>query len=80
MTIGRGEPAFGSCHEADPRLVPARGPIRAQVSSQQLTAAIKATSGLVSGYWLNIPGRGPRCPTCSAPRPEVGLQALREIL
>jgi hypothetical protein len=37
-------------------------PPGAPVSSQQLVAAIRATSGIVAGYWLNIPGRGPRCP------------------
>ena len=50
------------------------------VSSQQLTAAINATQGLVSGYWLNIPGKGPRCPTCNTPRPDVGRAALRAVL
>ena len=76
--------AASQARRANPRVAVLAGlstnPPGAQVSSQQLTAAIRATSGLVSGYWLNIPGRGPRCPTCSAPRPEVGLQALREIL
>jgi len=76
--------AAGQARGANPRVAVLAGlstnPPGAQVSSQQLTAAIRATSGLVSGYWLNIPGRGPRCPTCSAPRPGVGLQALREIL
>jgi hypothetical protein len=54
-------------------------PPGAPVSSQQLVAAIRATSGIVAGYWLNIPGRGPRCPTCNAPRPDIGRQVLREI-
>lgn len=49
------------------------------VTSQQLTAAIRATSGMVSGYWLNIPGRGPRCPTCNAPRPDLAQQILRDL-
>jgi hypothetical protein len=49
------------------------------VTSQQLTAVIRATSGMVSGYWLNIPGRGPRCPTCNAPRPDLAQQILRDL-
>jgi hypothetical protein len=55
-------------------------PPGAVVSSQQLIAAIRATSGLVDGYWLNIPGRGPRCPTCNPPRPDIGRQVLRDVL
>jgi len=55
-------------------------PPGAAVSSRQLIAAIRATRGLVDGYWLNIPGRGPRCPTCNAPRPDIGRQVLRELL
>jgi hypothetical protein len=51
-----------------------------EVTSQQLTAAIHATRGVVDGYWLNIPGRGPRCPTCNSPRPDVGQAALRAVL
>jgi hypothetical protein len=55
-------------------------PPGAPVSSSQLTGAIRSTSGIVDGYWLNIPGRGLRCPTCNAPRPDVGQAALRDVL
>ena len=76
--------AAAQARRANPRVTVLAGlstnPPGAEVNSQQLTAAIRATSGLVGGYWLNIPGRGPRCPTCNGPRPQVGLQALREIL
>ena len=76
--------AAAQARRANPRVAVLAGlstnPPGAEVNSQQLTAAIRATSGLVSGYWLNIPGRGPHCPTCNAPRPEVGLQALQKIL
>jgi hypothetical protein len=65
---------------ANPRVTILAGlstnPPGAEVTSQQLTAAIRATSGVVSGYWLNIPGRGPRCPTCNAPRPDLARQLL----
>ena len=46
----------------------------------ELTAAIQATKSLVDGYWLNIPGQGPRCPTCNPPRPDVGIAAMRAVL
>jgi hypothetical protein len=55
-------------------------PPGAAVSSRQLSTAIRATRGMVDGYWLNIPGRGPRCPTCNRPRPDIGRQVLREVL
>jgi hypothetical protein len=65
---------------ANPRVTVLAGlstnPPGAEVTSQQLTAAVRATSGVVSGYWLNIPGRGPRCPTCNAPRPDLARQLL----
>ena len=46
------------------------------VDSQQLTAAVQASRSDVDGYWLNIPGSGPRCPTCNAGRPELGAAVL----
>lgn len=73
--------AAAQARKANPRVIVLAGlstnPPGAEVSSQQLADAIRATSELVSGYWLNIPGRGPRCPTCNSPRPGVGLQALQ---
>ena len=51
-----------------------------EVDSQQLTSAIAASRADVNGYWLNIPGNGPRCPTCNAPRPEVGIAVLNSVL
>jgi hypothetical protein len=53
------------------------GPV---VIGEQLAAAIRASWPSVDGYWLNIPGRGPRCPTCNPARPEVGIAALRAVL
>ena len=49
------------------------------VSSRQLAAAIRASSAAVSGYWLNVPGQGPRCPACHAPRPGLARQMLGEF-
>jgi hypothetical protein len=75
--------AAAQARAANPHVIVLAGlstnPPGAPVSAQQLTAAIRATSGIVAGYWLNIPGRGARCPTCNAPRPDIGRQTLREI-
>jgi hypothetical protein len=54
-------------------------PPGAVVSSQQLAAAIRVSSAAVSGYWLNVPGQGPRCPACHAPRPDLARQMLGEF-
>jgi hypothetical protein len=54
-------------------------PPGAPVSSQHLTAAIQATRSVVAGYWLNIPGQGPRCPTCNAPRADIAIQTLQAL-
>ena len=55
-------------------------PPGAVVASDQLVAAIEASRASVDGYWLNIPGRGLRCPTCNQKRPDVGIEALRAVL
>ncbi len=76
--------AAAQAREANPRVAILAGlstnPPGAAVTSEQLTAAIRATRGIVDGYWLNIPGRGPRCPTCPAPRPDLGRAALRGVM
>jgi hypothetical protein len=50
------------------------------VTSGQLVTAIRAVRGMVDGYWLNIPGRGPRCPACGPPRPAIGRAVLAAVL
>ncbi len=69
---------------ANPRVTVLAGlsanPPGARVDAGQLTAAIRATRAAVDGYWLNIPGRGLRCPTCNPAQPGVGRQALREVM
>lgn len=50
------------------------------VSSRQLVAAIRATEGVVDGYWLNIPAPGERCPDCSPMQPDLGIAALSAVL
>jgi len=55
-------------------------PPGAVVARDQLVDAIEASRSSVDGYWLNIPGPGPRCPTCNQRRPDVGIEALRAVL
>jgi NAD(P)-dependent dehydrogenase (short-subunit alcohol dehydrogenase family) len=52
-------------------------PPGAPVDTRNLTDAIQATRSMVDGYWLNIPGQGPRCPTCNSPRPDIAVQTLQ---
>jgi hypothetical protein len=47
-----------------------------EVGVGQVVAAIRAVRPVTDGFWLNIPGPGPRCPTCSPTRPDVGVEAL----
>jgi hypothetical protein len=75
--------ATSQARTANPRIIVLAGlstnPPGAPVDSQQLTAAVRATRSMVDGYWLNIPGRGPRCPTCNAPRPDIAIQTLQSL-
>ena len=52
-------------------------PPGAPVDGPQLTAAVGATRSMVAGYWLNIPGAGPRCPTCNPPRLDLAIELLQ---
>ena len=55
------------------------GPGGKSVTPQDLYQAYLSTRSVVSGYWLNIPGKGPLCPTCSDPRPDIALDFLKMI-
>lgn len=76
--------AAGQARAAKPGVTVVAGlstnPPGAVVGSEQILAAIRASRPAVDGYWLNIPGRGPRCPTCHPARPDVGIEALRAVL
>jgi hypothetical protein len=54
-------------------------PPGAPVDGSQLTAAIGASRSVVAGYWLNVPGAGPRCPTCNPPRPDLAIEVMRQF-
>ena len=75
--------AAAQARAANPRVSVLAGlstnPPGAVVSSQQLAAAIRVSSAAVSGYWLNVPGQGPRCPACHPPRPSLARQMLGQF-
>jgi hypothetical protein len=54
-------------------------PPGAPVNTLHLMSVIQATRSVVDGYWLNIPRKGPRCPTCNAPRPDIAIQTLKQL-
>ena len=68
---------------ANPRIIVLAGlstnPPGPPVESHYLAAAIGATRFIVDGYWLNIPGHGPRCPTCNTSAPEIAVRALQAL-
>ncbi len=76
--------AAAQARAANPKVTVLAGlstnPPGAAVDSQQLTAAIRASQADVDGYWLNIPGSGPRCPGCNAGQPELGAAVLSNSL
>ncbi len=47
------------------------------VTVDMLIAAVSGTRRTVDGYWVNIPGNGSQCPTCSQPRPQLAIDLLR---
>jgi hypothetical protein len=55
-------------------------PPGASVASSQLSAAAIGAGSAIDGFWLNIPGRGVKCPRCQAINPEIGVLALQSIL
>jgi hypothetical protein len=76
--------AAAQARAANPKVTVLAGlstnPPGAAVDSQQLTEAIQASQADVDGYWLNIPGSGPRCPGCNAGQPELGAAVLSDSL
>jgi hypothetical protein len=49
------------------------------VQPAQLMSAYTSVRSDVSGYWINIPGATPQCPTCGNARPDVGAQFLEQL-
>lgn len=50
------------------------------ISSTVLTQDADAVSGVVDGYWLNIPSAGTACPRCGTARPQAALPWLERLL
>lgn len=48
------------------------------ITPDMLVAAMLAGAGHVSGFWMNVPGKGSDCPKCNAPRPDVAVAALTD--
>jgi len=70
-------------HAANPKAVILAG-LSTGPSGQKTTAAtlyqdVQWTRGVVSGYWLNIPGHGAACPRCTTPQPEVAIKLLQKL-
>jgi hypothetical protein len=52
-------------------------PSNGDPTPEQLLDIAHATySGLVKGWWLNIPGQGTACPKCQLPQPETAINFL----
>jgi hypothetical protein len=54
-------------------------PPGAAVTAAQLTAAASSVNASISGFWMNIPGNGPQCPTCNPANPQVAIDALAQL-
>jgi hypothetical protein len=50
------------------------------VDAGQVVAAIRAVRPVIDGFWLNIPGPGPRCPTCNPIRPDIAVDTLLAVV
>jgi len=49
------------------------------VTATELAEDIRATHGLVQGYWLNVPAPGVGCPACGLPNPGLMADALEQL-
>jgi hypothetical protein len=76
--------ATAQARAANPRVTMLAGlstnPPGTGVTTSMLTSAIAMSQSAVDGYWLNIPGPGPRCPACNAPQPAIGAAVLGDVL
>ena len=56
------------------------GPNGRIVQASDLAQAMRSTRSIAQGYWLNVPGTGPQCPGCGAPRPDLAVTFLRTVV
>ena len=50
-----------------------------QATAEQLFLDIEDTKAIVVGYWLNIPGAGPKCPSFGVAKPQVAVRLLQML-
>jgi hypothetical protein len=53
-------------------------PTGAPLASGDVPAAMRSVRSVVSGWWMNIPSPGPKCPGCSPRRPDYAVAALAD--
>lgn len=56
------------------------GPSGKKTDARTLYRDVEETRSIVSGYWLNIPGRSQWCPRCTTPQPEIAVRLLRMLV
>ena len=88
QSLERSPAAYGSfvargaaqARSADPGVTVLAGlstnPSGPPVSGDELTRDVAATRSTAAGYWLNVPGRGSRCPRCNPARPDIAVRLV----
>jgi len=75
--------AAAQARRANPSVVILAGlstnPAGQEITVEQLFQAVLASRDLVSGYWLNLPGRSKLCPACTGPRPDLAVALLQRM-
>jgi hypothetical protein len=72
--------AAAQARKANPHVVVLAG-LRSvrSITPGELSAAYSSVKSVVNGYWLNIPGPTPQCPTCQPVYPQPALELLKQI-
>ena len=75
--------AARQAREANPNVIVlaglSTGPSGHKVTADQIVAAAISVADVVDGYWLNIPGKSPYCPSCTTPRGDIGARFLEKF-
>ena len=70
-------------HRSNPKVVVLGGlstnPRGNPISASILQSAARLASKYVSGFWFNMPGQGPSCPTCPPANPELAIEFFRTL-
>lgn len=74
-------PIVQEIRRANPKVIIVSGlstnPSRGIPTAAQLVDDAHSVAGYVQGFWLNVPNRGPACPRCHQPQPQLGIQFLQ---